>query len=78
MFLVEAENFKLPAMFSMKADVTVVGCFEVRLVWQIIINIFTPEQRLKIVQIDFENHESIRQTHCTLRTFYGAYNCQRD
>jgi len=34
----------------------------------------TPEQRLQIVEIYFENHGSVRETHRTLRPFYGRHN----
>lgn len=37
-------------------------------------NRLTPEQRLQIVQIYFERHGSIRETHRALREFYGAHN----
>lgn len=34
----------------------------------------TPEQRLQIVQIYFENHSSVRATYRALRRFYGAHD----
>lgn len=58
----------------MTADVTVLGSFEVSLVWQFIMNRLTAEQRLHIVEIYLENNFSIRETHRAIRTFYGAHN----
>jgi hypothetical protein len=37
-------------------------------------NRLTSEERLQIVQIYFENHGSVRQTHRALRPFYGRHN----
>jgi len=34
----------------------------------------TPEQRLQIVEIYFQNHGSVRETHRALRPFYGRHN----
>ena len=34
----------------------------------------TPEQRLQIVQIYYQNQCSVRQTYRALREFYGAHN----
>jgi len=36
--------------------------------------ILTPEQRLQIIRIYFENHGSIRNTFRALRPFYGQHN----
>lgn len=37
-------------------------------------NRLTPEQRLQIVQIYFENHGSVRETYRALRPIYGRHN----
>jgi len=34
----------------------------------------SPEQRLQIVEIYFENYGSVRETHRALRPFYGRHN----
>ena len=34
----------------------------------------TPEQRLQIVELYYENHGSVRATYRALRQFYGAHN----
>ena len=45
----------------------------VRIIWNFIMRL-TPEQRLQIVQLYYENHGSVRAIYRALRQFYGAHN----
>lgn len=44
------------------------------ILWQITMQRLTPEQRLQIVEIYFQNSRSVRQTYRALRPHYGAHN----
>ena len=43
------------------------------IIWHFIMRL-TPEQRLQIVQLYYENHGSVRAKYRALRQFYGAHN----
>ena len=45
----------------------------VRIILRFIMRL-TPEHRLQIVQLYYENHGSVRATYRALRQFYGAHN----
>lgn len=64
----EAENFKLATLFSVRTDLTVFGCWQVSMAWQFIMNRLTPEQ------IHFEKHASIRKSYQSLSAFFGVHN----
>lgn len=58
----------------MTADLKILGCPDVSLVWQFIMNKVGMDQRLQVVHIYYEKYDTIPETHQALRAFCRAHN----